>query len=85
MGKKLRLRFIVDICALSTLIVSVISGVTIWLILPGGGRSIFLGMSRHIWVDIHIYSTLAFLFFVLIHHVLTFKQLTSMAKRFFKS
>ncbi len=79
----LRLRLIVDISALVTLIISFFSGVIIWIILPRA-RTIFLGIFRHGWIDIHVYSSLAFLFFVLIHHILTFKQLITMVKRFLK-
>jgi len=79
----LKLRFVVDVFAIVTLIVSFFSGLILWLFLPRG-RSVFLGVLRHEWINIHTYWSIAFLLFALFHLMLNLKQLIAMAKRIFR-
>lgn len=70
----------VDLAAGIAFIMSLISGVILWLVLPsgsgfGGGRNIFkanhfLSLSRHGWLSVHIVFSLAAALLIGYHLVL---------------
>ncbi len=71
-----------------TLLLSVFTGVVDWLFLPEGkqsGYQAFLGISKHIWVDVHLYSSLLFTLVLMIHLALNYRVYMSMARALFRS
>jgi hypothetical protein len=55
----------------------------LWLTLPHGsqaGQSVFLGLTRLAWSDIHTYSSLPFAAILLIHLALNIRLFITMAK-----
>lgn len=59
-------RFILDILIFLSFLVVVLSGFVLWLILPRGAQNIFI-FSRGQWFPIHIWTSMSFIFFILIH------------------
>ena len=83
---KLVTKVLVDIGMAATMLTSFVTGVVLWLILPEGkraGQSVFFGITRHLWSDIHTYSSLAFGAILLIHLALNWGLFLAMAKRAF--
>ena len=71
-----------------TLLLSLFTGIVDWLFLPEGRQSgyyAFLGLSKHVWVDIHLYSSLLFTGVLVIHLILNYKAFMAMSKALFRS
>jgi hypothetical protein len=86
MSAKLRSKVIVDVAMAVTLFTSFAVGVILWLALPSGrgaGQTVFLGVIRHVWNDIHTYSSLAFSGTLLLHLTLNWRLFWSMERRMF--
>ncbi|MBN1194440.1 MAG: DUF4405 domain-containing protein [Methanomicrobiaceae archaeon] len=73
---------VVDICALIAFIPSTLSGLVLFILLPAGGyqggwnplyAESVLGVTRSGWVDIHNYSSLIFVAFIILHVLLHWK------------
>ena len=67
-------------------LVEAFSGFILWLALPsgagrGGLSTVFLGLSRHSWLDIHDYAAVALVVIVAIHMLLHWKWIVNMTKR----
>jgi uncharacterized iron-regulated membrane protein len=65
------------------MLVSLVSGVALWLFLPSGrwsGYTVFLGIEKHLWTDIHNHVSLIFCGFLLLHLALNLKLFSSMVK-----
>ncbi|MEM2578887.1 MAG: DUF4405 domain-containing protein, partial [Desulfurococcaceae archaeon] len=84
---KVKACYVNFILLLATGVVTGISGFVLWLILPRGqvrGRtsagSIFLGLSRGVWEDIHIVAGLLFLMLIVIHLILNWAWIKSVTK-----
>jgi hypothetical protein len=92
-----RFNAVVNIIILLFFVISVISGIIIWLILPGGygfgwdqskffqdaGQTLskkFMELSRHNWINIHIYSNVIFVILVVLHDILHWKWFKSLPK-----
>ena len=89
-----RFNAIVNITILLFFLIAAFSGIIIWLVLPestidfqtysskdvGKTSAIFLELSRHNWVDIHIVSSLIFVILVVLHDVLHWKWFKSLPK-----
>lgn len=67
-----------------------ISGLLLWLVVPGGGyqggRGLEAGSStfiwdRHIWINLHDWTAVALLVLVIIHLILHWKWITYMTKK----
>jgi hypothetical protein len=87
MSVKLRSKVIVDVAMTVTLFTSFAVGIVLWLVLPSGkgaGQTVFLGLTRHVWNDIHTYSSLAFGGTLLLHLALNWGLFWSMARCMFK-
>jgi hypothetical protein len=87
MRAKLRSKVIVDLAMAITLFTSFAIGVVLWLVLPSGrgaGQTVFLGVTRHIWNDIHTYSSLAFGGTLLLHLALNWRLFWSMVRCMFR-
>lgn len=83
---KLASKVLVDIGMAVTMMVSLATGLLIWVALPHGrqaGQSIFLGITRLSWIDIHTYSSMAFAVVLLVHVVLNLRLFLTMAKSVF--
>ena len=71
-----------------TLLLSLFTGIVDWLFLPEGKQSGyigFLGISKHVWVDVHLYSSLLFTGVLLIHLILNTQAFMAMSKAIFRS
>ncbi len=87
MSGKTRFNFWFDITILIAFLITAISGLLLWLVLPHGRGSqsfIFLGLTRHTWIDIHDWAGLAMLIGAGTHIVLHWKWISCVANRFFK-
>jgi hypothetical protein len=87
MSIKLRSKVIVDLAMAVTLFTSFAVGVILWLVLPSGrgaGQTVFLGLARHVWNDVHTYSSLAFGGTLLLHLALNWGLFWSMARCMFR-
>lgn len=83
---KLVAKVLVDVGMAVTMLASFVTGLALWLVLPEGrraGQSVFLWITRHLWSDVHTYSTLVFGAFLLIHLALNWELFLAMAKRTF--
>jgi uncharacterized iron-regulated membrane protein len=81
----LRVKVLVDVGMAVAMLVSLATGVIIWLVLPHGryaGRSLFLGITRLLWSDVHTYSSLAFVVILLVHLALNWGLFLAMARCF---
>ncbi len=70
---RLRAKVIVDIAMGVTMLVSLVTGLVIWLLLPEGqqsGRYILWGLAKYRWSDIHTYVSLVFVVVLVVHLVL---------------
>lgn len=82
---KIQTKVLVDVGMAVAMLVSLAIGVVLWLVLPHGryaGRSLFLGITRLLWSDIHTYSSLAFVVFLLVHLALNWGLFLAMARCF---
>ena len=83
LNRKLASKVLVDLGMALTMLFSIFTGLSIWLFLPGGkqsGYSLFLGLSKHLWGDIHLYSSLAFAAILMVHLALNFRLFLSMVQ-----
>ncbi|WP_455369096.1 DUF4405 domain-containing protein [[Eubacterium] cellulosolvens] len=91
-----RFNAIVNITILLFFLIATISGIIIWLFLPGSygidfqpsnssqdvGKTstMVLELSRYNWIDIHIISSLIFVILVVLHDVLHWKWFKSLPR-----
>ncbi|KQC03162.1 MAG: hypothetical protein APR53_01570 [Methanoculleus sp. SDB] len=82
---------VVDICALVAFIPSTVSGLVLFLLLPAGGyqggRNLLyaesvLGVTRSGWIDIHDYSSLIFVVFLILHLLLHWRYFKNLPRIF---
>jgi uncharacterized iron-regulated membrane protein len=86
MSKNITQRVGVDAAMFLTMLVSLASGVALWLFIPSGrwsGNTVFLGIEKHLWTDIHIYLSLIFCGVLLLHLALNQKLFTTMVRSMF--
>jgi hypothetical protein len=84
---KLASKVLADIGMAVTMFISFLTGLVLWLVLPQGrraGQSVFLGLTRSVWSDIHTYSSFAFGAILLVHLALNWRLFLSMAKAVFR-
>lgn len=77
---RVKLNLFVNIISFFAFLISTITGLVLWLVLPGGygfrgGRNplsdgIFLGLARYDWIDLHNLSSIIFVVLVAVHLVL---------------
>ncbi|MEA1992919.1 MAG: DUF4405 domain-containing protein [Euryarchaeota archaeon] len=81
-----RLNALVDLSAFFAFLISLISGIVLWLVLPEGYRGgrgaaeLFLGVTRHQWTNIHTVSSLAMAGIIVIHLILHWSWIKSLSK-----
>ena len=84
---KTKTNFWFDLTIFALFLVTALTGLLLWLVLPGGqGHSnvIWLGLTRHSWLDLHNWFGLAMLAGVTLHLVLHWKWISCVSQRFFK-
>jgi cytochrome b561 len=90
--RKMTLNAIVDTIAFFPFLVTVVTGIIIWLFLLRGSvfrafgtvlsYQTFLGMERQMWVDVHVYLGLLFTALVAVHLVLHWGYIKNLPQRF---
>jgi hypothetical protein len=84
---KTKFNFWLDVTIFTAFLVTAITGLLLWLVIPSGRGSqafTFLGLTRHTWVDIHDWVGLGMLIGAGIHIILHWKWISCVAERFFK-
>ena len=84
---KTRYNFWLDLSIFTAFLVTAITGLMLWLVLPhgpGSQNSIFLGLTRYAWIDIHDWAGLAMLIGAATHIALHWKWISCVAGRYFK-
>ena len=76
--KRITINALVDIGCLVTFILSLATGLVIYLFLPegsgrGGSWAMYLGITRHQWVTLHNYTSFVFVALLIIHLLLHWK------------
>ncbi len=66
-------------------LVEAVSGFILWFALPSGSgkrglESIFLGITRHTWIDIHDWVAIALIVIIIIHILVHWKWVVHMTK-----
>jgi hypothetical protein len=87
MFSKTRFNFWLDITILIAFLITTITGLLLWLVLPHGSGSqsfIFLGLTRQTWINIHEWVGLVMLIGAGVHIALHWKWISCIADRFFK-
>ncbi len=75
-----------DAAIFTAFLITVLTGLLLWLVIPGGrGNSglIFLGLTRRDWVDLHNWAGLVMLIGATFHLVLHWRWLSCAISRFF--
>ena len=84
---KTKNNFWLDVTIFTMFLVTALTGLLLWLLLPdgrGSGNTIFLGLTRNAWVDLHNWVGLAMLAGVTLHLVLHWKWISCVSRRYFK-
>ena len=84
---KSRYNFWLDLSILTAFLVTAVTGLLLWLVLPhgpGSQSSVFLGLTRYAWIDIHDWAGLAMLLGAATHIALHWKWILCVAGRYFK-
>ena len=91
LARQARINFSLDMILFSTFLVTSLSGLVAWLILPGsgyqGGRNpfynaTFYGLTRHQWNDIHLWVSLAMISIILVHLALHWRWIVCTTRRY---
>ncbi len=84
---KTKTNFWFDVTIFILFLITALTGLLLWLILPGGRGSsgtIFLGLTRQSWIDLHNWIGLAMLVGVTLHLLLHWKWISCVSQRYFK-
>ncbi|MBN1147290.1 MAG: DUF4405 domain-containing protein [Anaerolineales bacterium] len=91
LARQARLYFSLDSLLLVAFVLANLSGLVAWLILPQGGyqggrnpayNALLLGLTRHEWNDLHLWSSLAIIAILGVHVWLHWKWIVCMARRY---
>ena len=85
---KSRVNFWLDTTIFSTFFVTAVTGLLLWLVIPGGpgsGNTILFGLTRHTWLDIHQWVGLILLAGVATHLAFHWKWVVCVSARYFGS
>ena len=83
---RLKLNYWIDAAMACSLIITVISSIVLFFILPSGrfaGREVILGLARYQWNTLHSYVGLIFVALMIAHLSLHCKWLVAMTKQVF--
>jgi hypothetical protein len=84
---KTKFNFWFDLTIFTTFLITALTGVLLWLVLPSGqgsGWVVFIGLTRRDWVNLHDWAGLAMISGVILHLVLHWRWISCVAGRFFK-
>jgi hypothetical protein len=84
---KLKSNFILDAAIFLAFLVTTLTGLMFWLLLPEGRGSsamIFLGLSKEVWKDVHNWAGVVMLAGAVLHILLHWKWIFNVAKRYFR-
>jgi hypothetical protein len=84
---KTKTNFWLDLAILTTFLLTALTGLLLWVVLPGGrgsGETVLLGLTRHQWIDLHNWIALAMLAGVTLHLTLHWKWISCVSRRYFK-
>jgi hypothetical protein len=84
---KTRFNFWFDLTVLTVFLVTAVTGLLLWLVIPhesGNHTLTFLGLARSTWIDIHVWVGLAMLIGAGTHIALHWKWISCVAERYFK-
>jgi cytochrome b subunit of formate dehydrogenase len=85
---KIKTKYAVDLITLISFVITAITGLAIKFFMPSGvrqaGQQIFLGITRHSWVEIHNWAGIIMIIFALIHVTLYWNIFACMTRNFFK-
>lgn len=87
MMNRTKTNFWLDAVNFAAFLMAAATGLLLWLIIPGGpgsGETLFLGLTRHTWLEWHHWFGLSLLIGLLIHLALHWQWLGCMAGRFFR-
>jgi hypothetical protein len=91
LARQARLNFTLDSLLFIAFVLANLSGLVAWLVLPQGGyrggrnpayNALLLGLSRHQWHDLHLWSSLAIIAILGVHVLLHWKWITCMLRRY---
>ncbi len=84
---KTKTNFWLDLTILTSFLLTALTGLLLWLILPGGrgsGETVLLGLTRSEWIDLHNWVGLALLAGVTLHLTLHWKWISCVSRRYFR-
>jgi hypothetical protein len=87
LGGSARLNFSLDSLLFSAFLLANVSGLVLWLALPGGGyrggrNPFLLGLTRHDWSDLHWWAGLAMMVILTVHLALHWHWIVCVARRY---
>jgi hypothetical protein len=94
LARQARINFSLNTILFLAFSLASLSGMVIWLLLPGGGyqggrnpfyNATLLGLTRHGWNDLHLYAGLAMIVVFAVHLALHWGWLTCVARRYAKA
>lgn len=94
LARQARINFSLDAVLFSAFIVTGISGLVPWLILPGGGyqggrnpfySATLYGLTRYQWTGIHLWVSLVMMGIIAIHLILHWRWIVCTARRYARS
>jgi len=77
-------KYYLDIVMFVSFLVSALSGLVLFFILPKGTGSDSFIFLRYEWIEIHNWSSFALIFIVLIHLIFNFGWIKAMTKNLFR-
>ena len=82
--EKSKINYIIDAFMAISFFVVAITGLVMFFFLPSGiqrgGYQEFLGIIKHIWIDIHNWSGIILIILVIVHLILHWNWIISMTK-----
>ena len=84
---KTKTNFWFDVTIFILFLITALTGLLLWLILPDGRGSsgtIFLGLTRQSWIDLHNWIGLAMLAGITLHLLLHWQWISCVWQRYFK-
>ncbi len=81
---KSMINYIVDMLMGVAFIITAITGLLIFFLMPPGNHNLFMGWGRHDWGLIHDWSGIAMFVLVALHFILHWNWMVCMTKNLFK-
>ncbi len=85
--QKIKINYIIDFLMAISFLVSSITGLIMFFFLPGGNKGgryqEFLGITKHLYSNIHNWSGIVLIALIIIHVILHWTWIVQMTKRMF--